>query len=207
MTKLKQYKMFIDGEWVDSETKKTFETLNPENNKPWAVVPEASASDVDRAVKAAQKAFEGEWPKLLPRDRAKYLRAIGDQLIENADKLGKIETHDTGKLYKETKFQANYIAEYYYYYAGLVDKIEGSTLPIDKEDMHVFTTRVPVGIIAAVIPWNSQMFLTAVKLAPALAMGNTIIIKASEVAPTPLLEFAKLIDKVNLPKGVVNIIT
>ena len=110
-------------------------------------------------------------------------------------------------MYKETKFQANYIAEYYYYYAGLVDKIEGSTLPIDKEDMHVFTTRVPIGVVAAIIPWNSQMFLTAVKLAPALAMGNTIIIKASEIAPTPLLEFAKIIHKVGLPKGVVNIIT
>ena len=85
--------------------------------------------------------------------------------------------------------------------------IEGSTLPIDKEDMHVFTTRVPVGVIAAIIPWNSQMFLTAVKLAPALAMGNTIVIKASEIAPTPLLEFAKIIDKVGLPKGVVNILT
>ena len=89
----------------------------------------------------------------------------------------------------------------------MVDKIEGSTLPIDKEDMHVFTTRVPVGVVAAIIPWNSQMFLTAVKLAPALAMGNTIIIKASEIAPTPLLEFAKIIDKVGIPKGVVNIIT
>jgi len=110
-------------------------------------------------------------------------------------------------LYKETKFQANYIAEYYYYYAGLADKVEGSTLPIDKEDMHVFTTRVPLGVVAAIIPWNSQMFLTAVKLAPALAMGNTIIIKASEIAPTPLLEFAKIIHKVGLPKGVVNIIT
>ena len=110
-------------------------------------------------------------------------------------------------MFKETKFQANYIAEFYYYYAGLVDKIEGSTLPIDKPDMQVFTTREPVGVIAAVIPWNSQQLLSAVKIAPALAMGNTIILKASETSPTPLLELAKLIDKVGLPKGVVNIIT
>ena len=113
MTKLKQYKMFIDGEWVNSESKKTFETLNPENNKPWAVVPEASASDVDRAVKAAQKAFEGEWPKLLPRERGKYLRAIGNKLRENAKLLGEIETIDTGKIYRETNKQANYIEENY----------------------------------------------------------------------------------------------
>ena len=110
MTELKKYQMFIDGQWVDSDTKKTFETLNPENNKPWAVVPEASANDVDRAVKAAQKAFEGEWPKMLARDRAKYLRAIGNKLRENSELLGKIETIDTGKLYRETYQQAKYIA-------------------------------------------------------------------------------------------------
>ena len=103
MTKLKEYKMFIDGEWLESESKKKFETLNPENNEPWAAVPEASTKDVDKAVKAAQKAFEGKWPKLFPKERAKYLKAIADQLRENAELLGKIETIDTGKLFKETK--------------------------------------------------------------------------------------------------------
>ncbi len=207
MTKLKQYKMFIDGEWVDSETKKTFETLNPENNKPWAVVPEASASDVDRAVKAAQKAFEGEWPKLLPRERGKYLRAIGNKLRENAKLLGEIETIDTGKLFRETNKQANYIAEYYDYYAGLADKVEGTVLPIDKPNIQAMTTRIPIGVIAAIVPWNSQMFLTATKLAPALAMGNTVVIKCSELAPAVMFEFAKLIEETGLPKGVVNVIT
>ena len=98
MTKLKQYKMFINGEWVDSESKKTFETLNPENNEPWAIVPEASAKDVNKAVNAAQKAFEGDWPKLLPKERAKFLRMIGQQLRDNAEMLGEIETIDTGKI-------------------------------------------------------------------------------------------------------------
>ena len=207
MTKLKEYKMFIDGEWVDSESKKKFETLNPENNEPWAVVPEASAKDVDKAVKAAQKAFEGKWPKLFPKERAKYLKAIGDQLRENAEFLGKIETIDTGKLFKETKTQANYIAEYYDYYASLADKVEGTVLPIDKPNMQVITTRVPIGVVAAIIPWNSQMLLTAVKLAPALAMGNTIVIKSSELAPATLFEFAKLIEKTGIPKGVINIVS
>jgi (Z)-2-((N-methylformamido)methylene)-5-hydroxybutyrolactone dehydrogenase len=207
MTKLKQYKMFIDGEWVDSESKKTFETLNPETNKPWAVVPEASAKDVDRAVKAAQKAFEGEWPKLLPRERGKFLRAIGNQLRENAEMLGEIETIDTGKLFRETKKQANYIAEYYDYYAGLADKVEGTVLPIDKPNIQAITTRIPIGVIAAIVPWNSQMFLTATKLAPALAMGNTIVLKSSELAPAVIFEFAKLIEKTGLPKGVLNIVT
>ncbi len=207
MPELKKYKMFIDGEWVDSESKKTFETLNPENNEPWAVVPEASAKDVDRAVKAAQKAFEGDWPKLLPRDRAKFLRAIADQLRKNAEMLGEIETIDTGKLFRETKQQAIYIAEYYDYYAGLADKVEGTVLPIDKPNVQAITTRIPIGVVAAIIPWNSQMFLTATKLAPALAMGNSVVIKSSELAPAVLFEFAKLVEKTGIPKGVVNVIT
>ena len=207
MPELKEYKMFINGEWVNSDTKKTFETLNPENNKPWAVVPEASASDVDRAVKAAQNAFEGEWPKLLPKERARYLRMIGDKLRDNAEHLGKIETIDTGKLYRETYKQANYIAEYYDYYAGLADKVEGSVLPIDKPNIQAITTRIPIGVIAAIVPWNSQMFLTATKLAPALAMGNTVVIKCSELAPATMFEFAKLIQETGIPKGVVNVIS
>ena len=207
MPKLKEYKMYINGEWVDAENKKTFESLNPENNEPWAVVPEASAKDVDKAVRSAQKAFEGEWPKLFPKERTKYLKAIANQLRENAELLGKIETIDTGKLFRETKTQANYIAEYYDYFAGLADKVEGTVLPIDKPDMQVITTRIPIGVIAAIIPWNSQMLLTAVKLAPALAMGNTVVIKSSELAPATMFEFAKLIEKTGIPKGVVNVIT
>ena len=207
MNKLKQYQMFINGEWIDSENKKTFETLNPENNEPWAVVPEASAKDVDKAVKAAQKAFEGEWSKLLPRDRAKFLRAIGQKLRDNAKLLGEIETIDTGKLFRETNKQANYIAEYYDYYAGLADKVEGTVLPIDKPNVQAITTRIPIGVIAAIVPWNSQMFLTATKLAPALATGNTIVIKCSELAPAVMFEFAKLIEETGIPKGVVNVIT
>ena len=207
MPKFKEYKMYINGEWLDAENKKTFESLNPENNEPWAVVPEASAKDVDKAVRSAQKAFEGEWPKLFPKERTKYLKAIANQLRENAELLGKIETIDTGKLFRETKTQANYIAEYYDYFAGLADKVEGTVLPIDKPDMQVITTRIPIGVIAAIIPWNSQMLLTAVKLAPALAMGNTVVIKSSELAPATMFEFAKLIEKTGIPKGVVNVIT
>ena len=207
MKKLKKYKMFIGGDWVESDTKKKFKTLNPETNEPWAEVPEASVKDVDRAVKSAQKAFEGEWPQLLPRERGKFLRAIGDQLRKNAELLGKIETIDTGKLFRETKKQANYIAEYYDYYAGLADKVEGTVLPIDKPNIHAITTRIPIGVVAAIVPWNSQMFLTATKLAPALAMGNTVVIKCSELAPATMFEFAKLIEKTKIPKGVVNVIS
>jgi len=207
MLKIQNFKMYINGEWVDSSSGKKIETLNPENNEVWATVPEANEKDVDKAVQSAQKAFENDWSTLHPRDRAKYLRLIAEQLRANAEHLGKIETIDTGKIYRETKTQANYIAEYYDYFAGLADKVEGTVVPIDKPDMQVTTTRIPIGVIAAIIPWNSQMLLTAVKLAPALAMGNTVVIKASELAPVTLLEFAKLIKKTGIPKGVINIIT
>ena len=207
MSKIQNFKMYINGEWVDSSSGKKIETLNPENNEVWATVPEANENDVDKAVQSAQKAFENNWSKLHPRERAKYLRLIGEQLRANAEHLGKIETIDTGKLFRETKTQANYIAEYYDYFAGLADKVEGTVVPVDKPDMQVTTTRIPIGVVAAIIPWNSQMLLTAVKLAPALAMGNTVVIKASELAPVTLLEFAKLIEKTGIPKGVINIIT
>ena len=207
MSKIQNFKMYINGEWVDSSSGKKIETLNPENNEVWATVPEADEKDVDKAVQSAQNAFENNWSKLHPRERAKYLRLIGEQLRANAEHLGKIETIDTGKLFRETKTQANYIAEYYDYFAGLADKVEGTVVPVDKPDMQVTTTRIPIGVVAAIIPWNSQMLLTAVKLAPALAMGNTVVIKASELAPVTLLEFAKLIEKTGIPKGVINIIT
>ena len=207
MSQIQNFKMYINGEWVDSSSGKKIETLNPENNEVWATVPEANEKDVDKAVQSAQKAFENNWSKIHPRDRAKYLRLIAEQLRANAEHLGKVETIDTGKIYRETRTQANYIAEYYDYFAGLADKVEGTVVPIDKPDMQVTTTRIPIGVIAAIIPWNSQMLLTAVKLAPALAMGNTVVIKASELAPVTLLEFAKLIEKTGLPKGVINIIT
>ena len=207
MSKIQNFKMFINGEWVESSSGKKIETLNPENNEVWATVPEANEKDVDKAVQSAQLAFENNWSKLHPRERAKYLRLIGEQLRTNAEHLGKIETIDTGKLYRETKTQANYIAEYYDYFAGLADKVEGTVVPIDKPDMQVTTTRIPIGVVAAIIPWNSQMLLTAVKLAPALAMGNTVVIKTSELAPVTLLEFGKLIEKTGIPKGVINIIT
>ena len=207
MPKIQNFKMYINGEWVESSSGKKIQTLNPENNEVWATVPEANEKDVDKAVQSAQNAFENSWSTLHPRDRAKYLRLIANQLRENAEHLGKIETIDTGKIYRETKTQANYIAEYYDYFAGLADKVEGTVGPIDKPEMQVTTTRIPIGVVAAIIPWNSQMLLTAVKLAPALAMGNTVVIKASELAPVTLLEFAKLIEKTGIPKGVINIIT
>ena len=208
MSNLEHYKMFINGEWSDSENNSTFESINPSTGKPWAVIPEASENDVNLAVTSAYNAFnEGEWSKITPTQRGKYLRKLGELLADKSEELGKIESIDTGKLLKETRWQAKYIAEYFHYYAGLADKIEGATLPIDKPDMYAFNVREPLGVVAAIVPWNSQLFLVAVKIGPALAAGNTVVLKASEHASAAMLEFGKVIQEAGFPPGVVNIIS
>ncbi len=208
MTGLKRYQMLIDGKWVDAQDGSTFESVNPATEQPWAEIPSATADDVDNAVRAAHRAFtEGPWSKTTASERGKYLRKLGDLLGEQSEHLGRTETIDTGKMFKETRWQAKYIADFFHYNAGLADKIHGDTFPIDKPDLCVFTNREPLGVVAAVVPWNSQLFLTAVKVGPALAAGNTVVLKASEHASAPMLEFGKLIAEAGIPDGVVNIVT
>ena len=208
MAELKNYQMYINGEWVAAQSGKTFESINPSEGKPWAVVPEADEVDVDTAVKAAHRAFtEGPWSTMTATERGKLLRRLGDVLAEHSESLGHCETVDTGKLFKETRWQARYISDYFYYYAGLADKVSGETLPIDKPNMWTMTIREPLGVIAAVVPWNSQLFLVAVKIGPALAAGNTVVLKASEHASAPMLEFAKVFEEAGFPPGVFNVIS
>ena len=208
MSELKTYQLYIDGEWCDAEGGKTFESIDPSTAKPWALMPEASEADVNRAVDAADRAmWSSPWRDMLPPQRAALLRKLADLMAENAAHLGEIETRDTGKIIRETAGQAAYIAEYYRYFAGMCDKIEGATLPIDKPDMFVMTLREPLGVVAAVVPWNSQQFLVANKLGPAIAAGNTVILKASENGPAPLFEFARLVEEAGFPPGVINVIT
>ena len=207
MAKVETYSMLIGGNWVQASDGKTFDSFNPATGEIWSKVPEATESDVNLAVSSAEKALEGEWGKMTPTQRGKCLHKLGDLLAENSEHLGRIETTDTGKMFKETAWQSTYIAEFLHFFAGAADKIQGDTLPIDKPDMFVFTDREPLGVVAAVVPWNSQMFLSATKIGPALAAGNTIVLKASEHASAPLLEFGKLVEQAGIPAGVVNIIT
>ena len=202
------YQMLIDGAWVDASDGGQFETRNPATNEIWAKVPEATAEDVDRAVRAAHEAYlNGPWSRLSATQRGHCLRRLADLLAEHSERLGAIETRDTGKLFAETRWQAKYISEFFHFYAGAADKIHGETLPIDKPDMFVFTNREPLGVIAAVVPWNSQLFLSAVKIGPALAAGNSVVLKLSEHAPAVILEFGKLIAEAGIPDGVVNLVT
>ncbi|MEM8688940.1 MAG: aldehyde dehydrogenase [Pseudomonadota bacterium] len=202
------WKLYIDGEFCDAEGGATFDSIDPSTGEVWAKFPAASAADVDRAVEAAQRAFESpEWANMLPTQRGKLLFKLAELVAEHAGEIAELETRDTGKVIRETKGVTGYVAEFFRYFGGLADKIEGSVLPIDKPDMMVYTTREPLGVVAAVVPWNSQMFLTAVKAGPALAAGNTVVLKASEDGPSPVLKFAELVDKAGFPKGVFNVIT
>ena len=205
---MKTYDMLINGNWLQASDGKTFPSLNPATGENWAQVPEATAEDVDLAVRSAHKAcYEGPWSRMSASERGHCLRRLGDLLASRSEALGEIETRDTGKMFKETRWQAKYIGEYYHFYAGAADKIHGATLPIDKPDMFVFTQREPLGVVAAVVPWNSQLFLAAVKIGPALAAGNTVVLKASEHGSAPMLEFGCLIAEAGIPDGVVNIVT
>ena len=206
MSELKSYQMYINGEWVDAKDGKTFESVNPSTGNPWAIIPEAGETDVDVAVQSAHHAFtDGPWPKMTATERGKLLRRLADILTEHSETLGHSETVDTGKLFQETRWQARYISDFFHYYAGLADKVQGDTLPIDKPNMWTMTVREPLGVVAAVVPWNSQLFLVAVKIGPALAAGNTVVLKASEHASAPMLEFAKVFEEAGFPPGVINL--
>lgn len=201
-----RFQHYIDGSFADGTA--TFESLDPATGAAWAVMPLADAADVDRAVTVAHRAFtSAAWAGMTASARGKLLMRLADLVQAHAPRLAALETRDTGKIIRETSAQIAYVAEYYRYYAGLADKIEGSHLPIDKPDMEVWLRREPVGVVAAIVPWNSQLFLSAVKLGPALAAGCTVVLKASEDGPAPLLQFARLVHEAGFPPGVINILT
>lgn len=200
------FRLYIDGAFVEGGA--SFESLDPATGEPWARMPAATAADVDRAVKAAHRAFDDPaWANLTATQRGKLLTRLGDLVAAHAQELAELETRDTGKIIRETRAQIGYVADYYRYFGGLADKLEGAHLPVDKPDMEAYLRREPIGVVAAVVPWNSQLFLSAVKLGPALAAGCTVVLKASEDGPAPLLAFARLVHEAGFPAGVVNILT
>ena len=208
MADIRSYQMFIDGAWSDAADGALLDSLNPATGKVWCRFPAATSNDVDRAVEAAHRAMTvGPWAAMTATARGKMLRRLADLLAERADWLAEVETTDTGKLIRETRAQIRYVADYFHYFAGAADKLEGSTLPIDKSDMFVMTVREPIGVVAAIVPWNSQLMLAAVKIGPALAAGNAVVLKASEHGPAPLLELAQLCADAGFPAGVVNVVT
>ncbi len=204
---MKKHQMLIGGKWVDPASGEWFESVNPFTAKPWALVPRGSKADVDQAIAAAQCAFHGEWRKLTATARGALLHKFGDLVTAEAERLAQIESTDNGKLIAEMRGQLNYIPQWFYYYGGLADKIEGRVIPIDKPGVFNFTREEPLGVVAAITPWNSPLLLATWKLAPALAAGNTVVWKPSEFSSVSAFAFAELFEKAGFPPGVVNIIT
>jgi aldehyde dehydrogenase (NAD+) len=155
--KIPHYSLFINGEFIEGEKKESIESINPHTGKVWATFSAANDVDVNRAISIAKRSMEkGKWADMLPSMRGKLLFTLADLIEKHASFLGEIETKDSGKLLVETATQTKYVADYYRYYAGLADKIEGATLPIDKPDMHVFTTCEPIGVVAAIVPYCNK---------------------------------------------------
>ena len=205
---MEKYQLYINGRFVDSQSGAWFETANPYTAKPWAEIARGNAADVDQAVDAAYDAvWNGPWATTTASERGALLRRIGDLVAANAERLAAIEVRDNGKLMAEMLAQLRYVPNWYYYFGGLADKIEGSVIPLDKKGYLNYTRYEPLGVVAIITPWNSPLMLTTWKLAPALAAGNSLVIKPSEFTSASVLEFVKLIEQAGAPKGLVNVVT
>ena len=200
-----QFENIIGGKAVKSTD--SFESFDPYTGKPWALIPKDGQAQVDEAVAAAKSAFRGDWRSMTATARGKLMVKLAELIARDTPKLADIETNDNGKLIAEMTAQVGYLAEWYRYFGGLCDKIEGSVLPIDKPNMFAYTKREPLGVVAAIVPWNSPLLLLAWKLAPILAAGNTCVIKPSEHASSSTLAFAKLFEEAGFPAGVINTVT
>ena len=205
---MRHYKMFIGGAWVESSRSKFFESLDPYKDAPWAMIPEATEDDVDRAVQAAWGALrKGAWRAMSASARGVLLRKLGDLVATHGEELARTETIDNGKLISEMSLQLKYAVNYFNYFGGMADKIEGSVPPIERPGYFNYTRREPIGVVAAITPWNSPLMLAVVKLTPALAAGCTVVIKPSEYTSVSTLEFCKLVEAAGFPPGVINVIT
>ncbi len=202
------WQMLIGGRWIGSRDGSVIESFDPSTGDVWTTIQDASEADVAEAVTAADEAFRtGPWPRLAPVERGDAVRRLAALIGEHADELALLETRESGKLLRETRAMLRYVPRFYEYYAGLADKVEGRTFPVDKPAMFVYSRREPLGVVALILPWNNPNYLTAVKLAPALVAGNTVVLKPSEHAATPLLRLVELCEEAGIPPGVVNVVT
>ncbi len=202
------YRHFIDGAEVDPASGTWLDSFDPYRNAVWARIARGTVDDVDRAVAAAKRAMtSGPWASMSASDRGKIMRLIGDLVAENAERLAQIEVRDNGKLLTEMLGQVRYHPEWWYYFAGLADKIEGGVVPLDKPDHFAFKTHEPVGVVGALTAWNSPLLFVAWKCAPALAAGCAVVVKPSEFTSASTLEFAALAREAGLPDGVLNVVT
>lgn len=204
---MQTYQMLINGEWTSGSKQQFFESMNPYSGEAWANIPEASEQDVTQAIEAANHAFQNGWKQTSGYERAKLMNRLAELIEENAEHLAHIETRDNGKVVRETHKQMFFAARAYRFYAGYADKIGGETIPLDNTEMFDYTLREPLGVAVLITSWNSPIQLLTNKLAPALAAGNTVVIKPSEYASASTLEVMKLAEQAGFPKGVINCVT
>jgi aldehyde dehydrogenase (NAD+) len=204
---MRRFENLICGKKLPAASGKWMPSLDPYRNENWCEIPDSDQKDVEAAVAAAKKAFRSsEWADLSATARGALLRRAGDLITANAGRLAELEVRDNGKLINEMLVQLRTIPQWFYYYGGLADKVEGGVLPIDKPDQMVFTTWEPLGVVAAITAWNSPLLLLTWKLAPGLAAGNTFVIKPSEYASASTVAFAELFEEAGFPAGVVNVV-
>jgi acyl-CoA reductase-like NAD-dependent aldehyde dehydrogenase len=199
--------MYVDGQWTPAAGARTYDSVNPYTQQPWAHVADGGPADADTAVRAARDAVDGRWGAMSGFERAEVLRRLAELIARDAAELAACETLDNGKLLREMRGQLDYIPAWFRYFAGLADKVQGETIPSDRSNFFVYTRREPVGVVGAIVPWNSPLLLLTWKLAPALAAGCTMVVKPSDYTPASSLELARRIDEAEVPPGVVNFVT
>jgi (Z)-2-((N-methylformamido)methylene)-5-hydroxybutyrolactone dehydrogenase len=190
-----EYQMLIGGGWVDGSTGERLASINPFNQEAWATIPQASEDDANRALSSAREAFENGWGDVNGLRRAQLMTKLADLIEANASRMARLETKDNGKVIRETQNQVRFSARNYRFFAGYADKLYGEVIPLDNTDLFDYTLREPLGVAVLIIAWNSPMQLLANKLAPALAAGNTVVVKPSEHASVTTLELGKLVEK------------
>lgn len=204
---LAAFELLIGGELTAAASDATYDSVDPFAGRPWARVPDGGAADIDRAVAAARAALNGPWGQLTATARGKLLWRLGEIIAREAESLADLEVRDGGKLVREMVGQMRSLPDYYFYYAGLADKLHGGVVPTDKPNFFVYTRHEPVGVVGAITPWNSPLLLLTWKLAAGLAAGCTFVVKPSDHTPTSTLAFAKLFAEAGFPPGVINVVT
>jgi acyl-CoA reductase-like NAD-dependent aldehyde dehydrogenase len=206
--RLRRRGLHIAGARLDACSGTTFESVDPATGTPWAEFAEAGAADVDLAVRAARAAFaDPVWGGLSPTRRGRLLMRFADRVAEHADELAAVESRQNGKLLREMRAQMRMVPEWLYYFGGLADKVEGRVVPLDRQSVLNYTVREPLGVVGVITPWNSPLLLTTMAIAPALAAGNTVVVKPSEFTPASLLDVAILAEEAGIPPGVINVVT
>jgi aldehyde dehydrogenase (NAD+) len=201
------YQNYIGGRFVPPAAGRSFSATNPTTGRPCGNFAESGAADIDQAVQAANAALRGPWAQLSASRRGRLMMAWGEKIAAHAEQIARLETMQNGKLLAEMRAQANVIRDWLYYFGGLADKVEGKVIPLDRTSVLNYTLREPLGVVGVIVPWNSPTFLTLMSVAPALAAGNTVVIKPSEVTSASAFELARLAEEAGIPAGVVNVVT